>query len=1082
MSGGPVDPADIPVFTGDLDVLEAKTKALSHGGSKVQTAGSDVHKSFGGLAAFYKAPEAEQLFGVTKPVERTAHDLSDDMHVIAGALSTYAREIRPLIHRLEQLKQEAADFRDNEAAEDDWSEDGDLTDENLNRRNKIAEVWAAFQEAERDCHAKIIALVPGGKALHTIDASHKKGYGYDAEALKASKSLPWGDAVEESVPWWQVWEHAYDFGKGFIVDGVGGTIDGIYTLFGGHGGDAAGEAWLGLAKLSTAVAITTTPGLNVAYWMAPGKMLPSWLRDSRTAVLDTGKALVAWDQWETNGSRAAGAVTFNIVTAVFTRGGGAAVQGAGKAGALAKGLSVVSKVGSAVDPMTYVIKGAGAGLSKVGDVLAHLKGLGHVETPKISEGAYSLPEGAAKMPDGTIQLPEGSAVPEGATKLPGGRIKLPEGTVTLPAHTVKDPFTGNYTDAAGHLYSKDDGSLLQDAKDAPQGKAAQPATGADNPRIETPAHQEQRVPAGVGGRGDDFTRVGPDVSNPARAGDNAGHGAAGSHDNTPMGRADGHGAPGGNVGDHMPTNSLDDNTVGGSGHTTDTPTSGDHGHDPTNSSSGDHAPGGVGDAGGPGETTPVGPQGNRADGSWAGENGLHLDQEANAAADDFMRRSAEAEPRITEAVQDIAGKADDGKLIGLEYRLKGEDSLKRKLATDMLEDIGMDHGRALGDIKDSIRYTMEVPSNRYTHGVQQAINDLQARGFENVTFKNTWDSVGYKGINSTWRDPVSGQVFELQFHTADSFVAKMDGHVLYEKERLPGVSRDEIATIKVEQAELFGKVPVPHDAGAIRIGAHGADDVAAALGKDLDSTAHDLGAVGDDVGGLGKDAADISGLRDDALDAAGNAENPYAHGPNGGWGGAGWVEKPSDYAAGVYESLRATPNHVDVPVMARNTGIDEAVIRQVKTHMIKEQHDVVIRPGESKRGLFTPRDDLAELWDGARKGTLDADQIVEFRHLMTHEYVESRLMKGGLPYVYDETGLWRWGDEGEFEGRRSPKSLSAAGAHDLAPNPARGGFGRQWQKLGLRHPKTDLAADLSNIDDFVKDIVKELRAKGVDLK
>lgn len=400
----------------------------------------------------------------------------------------------------------------------------------------------------------------------------------------------------------------------------------------------------------------------------------------------------------------------------------------------------------------------------------------------------------------------------------------------------------------------------------------------------------------------------------------------------------------------------------------------------------------------------------------------------------------------------------------------------------MLEDIGMDHSQALSDIKDSIRYTMEVPSNGYTHGVQQAINDLQAKGFENVTFKNTWDSVGYKGINSTWRDPASGKVFELQFHTADSFAAKMDGHVLYEKERLPGVSPEEISAIKAEQAELFGKVPVPHDAGAIRIGSHGADDAAAALGKDLDSTAHDLGSAGDDAGGLGDDAADVGSLGDDSLDAASDAENPYTHGPNGGWGGAGWVEQPSTYAAGVYDSLRATPNHVDVPTMARNTGLNEAVIRQVKTHMIKQMHDVIIRPGEWRRGLFTPRDDLAALWDGARKGTLDTDQIAEFRNLMTHEYVESRLMKGGLPYLHDETGLWRWGDDGEFEGRRSPKSLSAAGAHDLAPNPARGGFGTQWQKLGLRHPKTDLAADLSNIDDFVKDIVQELRAKGVDLK
>ncbi|MFF9784144.1 hypothetical protein [Streptomyces nigrescens] len=592
MSGGPVDPADVPVFTGDLDVLEAKTKALSRGGSKIQTAGSDVHKSFGGLAAFYKAPEAEQLFGVTKPVADTAHDLSDDMHVIAGALNTYAREIRPLIHRLKQLKQEAADFRDNEAAEDDWSEDGDLTDENLNRRNKIAEVWAAFQEAERDCHAKIVALV-GGKALHTIDASHKKGYGYDAEALKASKSLPWGDAVEESVPWWQVWEHAYDFGKGFIVDGVGGTIDGIYTLFGGHGGDAAGEAWAGLAKLSTAVAITTTPGLNVAYWMAPGKMLPSWLRDSRTAVLDTGKALVAWDQWETNGSRAAGAVTFNIVTAVFTRGGGAAVQGAGKAGALAKGLSVVSKVGSAVDPMTYVIKGAGAGLSKVGDVLAHLKDLGHVQTPKISDGAYSLPEGAVEMPDGTIQLPKGAAIPEGATKLPGDRIELPKDTVTFPPGTVKNPFNGKYMVPRGDLYNSD-GSLFQGVEDAPAGTPAPHATGAGNPRIDIPAHQEQRVPASVGGRGDDFTRVGSDIPAPGRAGDSAGHGDTGTGDHSPMGRASDHGTPGGHAPDNMPRSDLNQPPRGGPAnspttHGTDAPSGGGT-HPDTPSTGGTHNP------------------------------------------------------------------------------------------------------------------------------------------------------------------------------------------------------------------------------------------------------------------------------------------------------------------------------------------------------------------------------------------------------------------------------------------------------------------------------------------------------------
>ncbi|MFI5523478.1 hypothetical protein [Streptomyces platensis] len=136
------------------------------------------------------------------------------------------------------------------------------------------------------------------------------------------------------------------------------------------------------------------------------------------------------------------------------------MSGTGKAATAAKAVSIAGKVGHAIDPMTYVFKGAGAGISKIGDVMAHLKGLGHIEAPKISEGA-------TKMPDGTVQLAKGAIVPDGAIKLPNGHIKLPEGTVTLPPNTVKDPFNGRYADGAGSLY-KEDGSLLQRAEDAPK--------------------------------------------------------------------------------------------------------------------------------------------------------------------------------------------------------------------------------------------------------------------------------------------------------------------------------------------------------------------------------------------------------------------------------------------------------------------------------------------------------------------------------------------------------------------------------------------------------------------------------------
>lgn len=79
-------------------------------------------------------------------------------------------------------------------------------------------MWTQFQEAERACHNKIVALVCG-TPLKVNDGSSKEGmYGYDAEALKQAKSLPWGDVVAESTPWWQVWEHAGDFVEGGSVN------------------------------------------------------------------------------------------------------------------------------------------------------------------------------------------------------------------------------------------------------------------------------------------------------------------------------------------------------------------------------------------------------------------------------------------------------------------------------------------------------------------------------------------------------------------------------------------------------------------------------------------------------------------------------------------------------------------------------------------------------------------------------------------------------------------------------------------------------------------------------------------------
>ncbi|MGW7225129.1 hypothetical protein [Streptomyces cyaneofuscatus] len=604
----PVDPYGIPVFTGDLTVLDQKVTSLAKDGEKIATAAGDVHGSFGGLRAFYQAPEADQLFATTKPVTNTAQGLKSDVAVITGALATYADDAQPLVAKLKRLREEASTFLDKANADDKWREDGDLVEENNRRHREISETWAAFQAVERACHNKIISLVPGGTQLKVDDGSGGKGmYGYDAEALKHAKGLPWGDPVKESTRWFQVWEHAWDFGKGVVVDGVWGTIKGLGTLVGTDGWESMKQAWTGLAKLTTGVIISTTP-LAAAFWLTPEDKLPSWLRDSRTAMKETGKALLAWDQWSENPARAAGAVTFNVVTTVFTGGTGGAVAGGGKAALAAKALSFAGKAGRAIDPMTYLFKGAGAGLTKISDVMAGLKGMGNIEIPTLPPGSITLPDGGFKLADGTLHLPEGAAVPDGAFEVPKGAVKLPdgmdipagavdlgdgvvrlpegmtppagslpipegalklpEGTTALPEGTVRGTDKdGNivHLDREGNIL-KEDGTLKQHHSAAPDGNPADGApirTDADTPLPRTPAEESALVGAGARTGGGDSIRLGSDFGDTGRLGDDAARtGDNGTApDRTPGGTANN--LPGGSAPDNWPANSLDNGTPRG---------------------------------------------------------------------------------------------------------------------------------------------------------------------------------------------------------------------------------------------------------------------------------------------------------------------------------------------------------------------------------------------------------------------------------------------------------------------------------------------------------------------------------------
>jgi len=84
-----------------------------------------------------------------------------------------------------------------------------------------------------------------------------------------------------------------------------------------------------------------------------------------------------------------------------------------------------------------------------------------------------------------------------------------------------------------------------------------------------------------------------------------------------------------------------------------------------------------------------------------------------------------------------------------------------------------------------------------------------------VKCKNFWAEEQYKGINSQWIDPSSGQRFEVQFHTRISFEAKQLTHASYE--RLRSGRRDEFErmVLKAFQRKVSAEVPVPPGTAAI---------------------------------------------------------------------------------------------------------------------------------------------------------------------------------------------------------------------------------------------------------------------------
>lgn len=178
---------------------------------------------------------------------------------------------------------------------------------------------------------------------------------------------------------------------------------------------------------------------------------------------------------------------------------------------------------------------------------------------------------------------------------------------------------------------------------------------------------------------------------------------------------------------------------------------------------------------------------------------------AHGVAAQLHKNALAVEPAITAKMVNSAERYG-ARLDGLAFRIKGKDSLARKI-DDMAARSGITHEQAGDLISDSVRYTMVLADHNYTRGTAEVLDGFRAEGYT-ARVKNYWQKGDpYQGINVAMTSP-DGTNVELQFHTESSLATKEVIHLDYEAYRTSG-SNDERRMYWNRMIAEANRVPVP---------------------------------------------------------------------------------------------------------------------------------------------------------------------------------------------------------------------------------------------------------------------------------
>lgn len=183
-------------------------------------------------------------------------------------------------------------------------------------------------------------------------------------------------------------------------------------------------------------------------------------------------------------------------------------------------------------------------------------------------------------------------------------------------------------------------------------------------------------------------------------------------------------------------------------------------------------------------------------------------EQANALAKEYLAVAAEYEPAVTKELQTYED--DQAKLVALDHRFKSQESLARKILLNAhTEEISLEE--AAEDISDVLRYTMCIEPDVYVSKATDVLKSLEDKGYTVVKFKNKWDGDTYKGLNTLLKYP-DGIVFELQFHTPESYEVYNKTHEYYEIARAEDSTEEQVEEATRIRRELNEGLTIPEGA------------------------------------------------------------------------------------------------------------------------------------------------------------------------------------------------------------------------------------------------------------------------------